>query len=510
MKVLIQKYLFVLALLGLSAGCGTDISGDSGGDPDPGSADFSTFVVVGDSLSAGYADGALYLHGQENSYPAILAQQFALVGGGAFTQPLRLPEATGSFVGIPTTAVADRLVLVESGNPERPVTPATIDPTNATNLIPMPGGLFNNFGVPAAKSFHTTLTNYGDPGGIAGGTANPFYVRFATIPAAVGSSMIGDAAARTPTFFVLWIGNNDVLLNALEGSPGTDNPTFGSGSDEVTPPTGGPIGFDTVYPGLVGALKNATNKGILANIPNVSTIPHFTTVPYDAIPLTASEAVDLNAQLTAAYDLALNAALGLTLIMPAEAERRRINFSEGQNPILISDDTLTDISAVLAGPLAPLIALAQARQATEDDLILLPASSKLGEEDTPGNTLTKWGVTLPLLDTDVLIKAEADALESTSAAYNATIKAAADADPDLLYFDAASLLDELNATGLSYGSGGISSAFIQGGGFSLDGVHPTARGYAVIANEIFKVINEGFGANIPPVDPNQYTTVFYQ
>lgn len=41
-------------------------------------------------------------------------------------------------------------------------------------------------------------------------------------------------------------------------------------------------------------------------------------------------------------------------------------------------------------------------------------------------------------------------------------------------------------------------------------MHPTARGYAVTANEIFKVINKGFNAYIPPVDPNKYTTVFYQ
>ena len=110
----------------------------------------------------------------------------------------------------------------------------------------------------------------------------------------------------------------------------------------------------------------------------------------------------------------------------------------------------------------------------------------------------------------MLIKDEADSLEAVRQAYNAVIKAQADADPDILFYDAAESLQELNDTGISYGSGGITSAFIQGGGFSADGIHPTARGYAVIANEIFKVINAGFGAYIPPVDPNQYTTVFYQ
>ena len=178
--------------------------------------------------------------------------------------------------------------------------------------------------------------------------------------------------------------------------------------------------------------------------------------------------------------------------------------------MLISDETLTDISAVLGPPLDALAALAQARPATPDDLIVLPASSKLGVEDTPGNPLTNWGVTLPLEDTDVLIEAEVDSLEIVRAAYNATIKAEADADPDLIYFDVAALLEELNTTGISYGSGGISSAFIQGGGFSLDGIHPTARGYAVVANEMFKAIEDAFGARLPPVNPDDYSTVFYQ
>ena len=84
------------------------------------------------------------------------------------------------------------------------------------------------------------------------------------------------------------------------------------------------------------------------------------------------------------------------------------------------------------------------------------------------------------------------------------------ANPDLLFLDADALLVELNNTGILYGSGGVSSTFAQGGYYSLDGIHPTARGNAVIANEIFKVINAGFDAYIPPVDPSDYTTVFYQ
>jgi len=39
-------------------------------------------------LTAGFSDNALFLRGQEASFPNILSQQFALAGGGTFTQPL--------------------------------------------------------------------------------------------------------------------------------------------------------------------------------------------------------------------------------------------------------------------------------------------------------------------------------------------------------------------------------------------------------------------------------------
>jgi len=56
---------------------------------DPGSVDFSKYVAVGNSLTAGLMDAALFTSGQQNSFPNILAQQFQIngVGGGTFNQP---------------------------------------------------------------------------------------------------------------------------------------------------------------------------------------------------------------------------------------------------------------------------------------------------------------------------------------------------------------------------------------------------------------------------------------
>jgi hypothetical protein len=54
-----------------------------------GAVDLTRYVAIGNSLTAGYADNALYLEGQQNAYPAILAQQFKKAGGAAvFNTPI--------------------------------------------------------------------------------------------------------------------------------------------------------------------------------------------------------------------------------------------------------------------------------------------------------------------------------------------------------------------------------------------------------------------------------------
>jgi lysophospholipase L1-like esterase len=493
MKTLIQKYLPAVAVLILVAGCDADISGSFGDDPDPGSADFSTFVALGDSLTAGYADGALYRHGQENSFPAIMAQQFALIGGGEFDQPLMDTGKTGSLtLSAVDLGRPDRLVLASNPvpDPDRPAVPLTISPTDTAAIdVRLPNaGMYNNMGVPGAKSVHADDIGYGELtiGAVAGMTANPYFARFASSDTV---TMIADAQAQVPSFFVLWIGNNDILLYALDGA---DPIISGESVTSIT-------SFTMAYDKIVADLNTVNNKGVLINIPDVSTIPYFTTVPYDAIPMDAATA-DLTNTSYVPYNNGLINAEGLMLIDADERIQRTITFAAGQNALVIEDEYLTTIPG-----------LPSIRQATAKDLVVLPASSKIGTENTPGDPATTWGVGKALEDADVLTESEiAQEIEPAQIAYNGVIEAHADADPDLLYFDMAALLTELNTTGILYGSGGVSSTFAQGGAFSLDGVHPTARGYAVIANEMFKVINAGFGGYIPPVNPSDYSTVFYQ
>jgi len=46
----------------------------------------------------------------------------------------------------------------------------------------------------------------------------------------------------------------------------------------------------------------------------------------------------------------------------------------------------------------------------------------------------------------------------------------------------------------------LTSEYATGGLFSLDGVHPSTIGYALIANELIKLMNKNFSWDIPLVD----------
>ncbi|MEX0316059.1 MAG: G-D-S-L family lipolytic protein, partial [Allomuricauda sp.] len=120
------------------------------------------------------------------------------------------------------------------------------------------------------------------------------------------------------------------------------------------------------------------------------------------------------------------------------------------------------------------------------------------------------GVTYPLEDKWVLTPEEQTAIGTALAAYNATIEALA-TQYDLAFVDANALLAELNANGLPLADGStVTSTFATGGGFSLDGVHPAPRGYAILANAFIAAINAKFGSDLPGVNPLDYTGLYIE
>lgn len=492
------KYLAVLAL-GLFA-CEPEFDNpiDESGTYTSGSADFSTFVAVGNSLTAGFMDGTVFRSGQQNSFPNIMAQQFEFAGGGTFTQPSYDDDVNdaGGFLlgGVPLPGFDTRLVIDASeGGPENLNVTPTMEVSN------LQATAYNNMGVPGAKSFHLGAPGYGNIANLAIGAANPYYVRHATEP---NATVIGDAVSLNPTFFTLWIGNNDILSYATSGGVGVDqtgNPNVLSyGFNDITDP--GVFAF--TYQGLVDALTANGAKGIVATLPDVTSIPYFTTVPYNPIPMDAATAAFVNNGY-ASYNGGLQFAAGNGLITAEEAAQRTISFSAGQNAVVIVDEDLTDLTG---------FGIPSYRQATIDDLLVLPSSGIIGEEVNNDPTQIN-GVSVPLANNWVLTATEIQTVRDARTAYNNAIVSIATAN-DLAVIDMAAVLEEL-VSGLRTADGQIytnnyfdgSSDALSTTVFSLDGVHPNARGYAIIADQFIQIINEKYGANVPRVTAGYYPGV---
>lgn len=478
----------------------------------PGSANFTKVVAVGNSLTAGFMNGALYTEGQETSYANIVAQQMMANGGGVFNQP-DIKSANGIILSF-LPAVLGRLILK-----------GELGPAGVENPLPTPIGAgepltdyagdkaaLNNFAVPGMRLVDVEFSGY-DQG-------NPYFGRFAS---GLGATLLNDAIAANGSFIIFWLGNNDVLGYATSGATG--NP-MGDASDptQITDMID-PDVFDTKYKTAVARLITDDSKqGIIANIPNVQDIPFFTFVGWDAIEFDPDDVASqptidaLNAAFTGLNDV-LDAlkdpSFGLD---PADLDSRKVAYALGSNPVLMQDDKLVDLGPFYdildgAGAITPeeragLEPYRQSRPMTSSDLVTLLAGSVLGTLlDPPGDDPTLViGVSIPLGEQYTLIEADQVAIADRIVAFNATIKSVADGSGgSIALIDMNEVFAEFSQFGAEINGSGMDASILPPlGAFSLDGVHPNPRGAAYVASLFIDKINEAFGSNIPNVNPNNY------
>ncbi len=466
-----------------------------------GSADFSNYVALGDSNTSGMTDGALFVAGQQNSFPNLLSQKFALAGGGNFTQPLMNDNTGGLLLG--GTQIAPNRLVTIGGAPLSledvigPVTPTT------DLVVNNPTGPFTNMGVPLAKAIHLIAPGYGDLSGlfVSPATANPFYVRMSSGPTA---SILGEAMGQSPSFFTLWIGAND-----LQGYAGT-------GGDDSSPITDQPT-FDFAIGTLISTLTSGGAQGVVVNLPYFSTQAHYTAVAWNVLDPDPEEG-----NLPVAQIPVLNgafAALNGAFEFMGVPERSVVFSADEPSGALIHDEDLPNIAATLnlvlqgagvdaatAGVLAN--QYGQSRQATEDDFLVLPCGGIIGKVNVeyytqlvmggvPAATagqLSLNGLTYPLQDECVLVESEQILLYSATDDFNATLKAAANG-AGLAFVDMNAILVEMSDTGYPNGDFILTDGLVTGGAFSLDGLHGTAKGNVIVANEIMRAIDATYGSN---------------
>ena len=407
-----------------------------------GSADFSNYVSIGNSFTQGLQDGGLHneLGQQDNSYPAIIAQQM----GTPFTQPL----VQGAGSGYMHLEYIDGEIEV--------IKAYDIDiNNNHPNAIGYTSFFSNNWADTTAKYNNLAVggINVRNVYGVTSTDELTYHVLFgSTAPAALAWNgvqgqpispygrflIFGDLNNRVEyidhikksnaTFFTNWLGINDAMSWAKEGGDEV------SGASLLTDP----LEFRGKYDTILDAFNDMGAQGICATVHDITDTPFFTTITLEAF----------------GKDVWIKVGADTTVV----------------------------------------------RMATEEDLILLTAKDLLGD----GMGLTQSN---PLPHTAVLDKDEVVTAKTYISNINAQIRASA-ASHGYPVVDMFSFMEGLTS-GMTFDGIDLSTKYIEGGAYSLDGLHPNTRGYAMIANEFMKAININFGSNLRPVSVGSYRGITF-
>jgi lysophospholipase L1-like esterase len=644
----ILKYSWVLAL-GAFTSCDPEIE-ESNSPSVPSGVSITNYVAIGNSLTAGYADGGLYAEAQANSYPLMIANKLKEAGGATtFNQPTITGNGSGynALTGFSSTG--------------SPIITGVAPDASWKNKV---AGKFQNLGVPGIRVAEITVPNW----------PNDHLLRM--IPEGQAKSYLDLVKEADINVYTCWLGSNDVLGYATSGgAAGVAGNPAALGLGGVTPKET----FIALYDQVIAALKAKNAKGVVVTIPNVTDIPYFTTIAWNAFPLDATQATALNAGLKGLIEgnvknavtkvatetqivpgvVAVGATLQLVVppviteavkrssVIPAvvtsvaaatglsemETELRTAYltayvanpsapsatgtgfpqlvfdaitsntnaqmesdavkagiadfvakysaaYTANQNtPVAtapytqaqfdgvtavvkqqIATDTFKNgvaaqVTAYLADPNNPAFAQIKAavqaqlaspavqaaidaevvkqvgllqaggfypvvkagtnpfivsdatspttiRNAKSDDLICLTALGELARLAAAGQP--------PILANQfVLTKTERDPAAAAINDYNTYIKGLASADANIALFDANKMFSDIVKSGYRQDGFVHSAGFVSGGLFSLDGVHPTPRGYAIVANEMIKAMNGKFKTNISQVNIGDYRTVIF-
>lgn len=299
--------------------------------------------------------------------------------------------------------------------------------------------------------YNGEIQNLGIPGmrvdlafATAFSAANPFFERLLTDAQVGNTTYFQYVQTKNHTFFSLWLGNNDVLGYALNGAVTVSTDPTTTLTDKVT--------FSSLYANFLNALTAGGQKGIVGTIPDVTAIPYFNTVTVAAL----------------------------------------LNAAKAINPAAAAIYIQTGTGAV--------------RPATAEDLIRLPFQSE-GIFGKPNGSGIPYGLhpLNPIENKWVLDKDEVIKLKDYVNSYNSSIKSLA-TSKGLAIADTYAYFNQVK-TGINVQGVGINASFITGGAFSLDGVHLTPRGNAVIANVFIDAINAKYGSTVPNIDITQYRGV---
>jgi len=280
--------------------------------------------------------------------------------------------------------------------------------------------------------------------------ANPYALRIFKKPSTARA--VDELLLPEHTFFTLWLGVNDVLDYAVAGGD-----TVGKPRNWITLPSA----FRQAYDSVLNTLTRNGAKGVVMTVPDVLDMPFFNVIPPNGLELNAKDANKLNLQYNST----------------------QLHFDVGMNYFVIED------------PKAPngfrqMVAGEHVRMNVPIDSIKCKG----------------WGSAVPMPARYVLTAEEVSIIKTAIDGYNATILKHA-ADYNIPVSDVRYFLRGVKENGAQFNAADYSIKFVSGGIYSLDGIHFTGRGNALLANSIIATINDHYGSSIPWVDVSRFSQI---
>jgi hypothetical protein len=465
-----------------------------------GDLNLTSYVSIGNSLTAGYQNNGLFYEGQKSSYANQLANQFKLVQPDlVFNTPFVDPNSAGC--GAPSLSIKPALDINNPGAlltstftlsiiVTAPYTLQTVSsPCGDASLAPAPGAVHGDPSV----IFNPSTNGYdANMGGVkitfAGSslllspttsnistikTAPSIYSTSATNPGPYhnmgvagarcidvnkagfgGDNLItisGTTMTQSNPFFSRFAKNkatSSMLSDAMIMKPSFFSLFIGNNDVLLWASQGGVsgVGTSTITPvqefsdsidHIVSTLMTTATQGIIVNVPQITGAAFFTYMKPD-----------------------------VTKYIVDENGSPRLMTTSDMLLLTVPQDSLT---CGLAG-------------------FGLSSSYPIPKK----YTLTANQVAMAT-----------NAIDS----YNVHLKQVADAK-GLAFFDMNGFT-KANQNGSQYNGMALTGTFVTGGLFSLDGLHLTPRGYAAVANEMVKVINERYHSTLPGIDLTTYNGVSF-
>lgn len=407
---------------------------------DTGTGDFTHYVAVGNSFTAGYQNKALYKTGQDYSFPSLLARH--LRGQQMFGQPYISDPGLGNRIELVSLNPLETKVNTDQGEPlnqgEKPF-----------HNLGIPGGLLVDYSNPNnIGNLRDRATNPDHP------AFNPFY-QIVLQPSELEKAVPrihNEVALQNPTLVTFWMGNNDILGYVAAGGEG---PSF---TDPNT--------FTQLFQISAQQLGSLNADIVVYTIPSVISLPFV-------------------------FFLRRELRRNGRIVFDPSTEAWQMNTGQGRLPIYIKADGVARkmqlfdypllsatgyFNAVFNGEISPPVT----SDTAIPDVFILDGPA----EGTSGNTELELAI-------------------GAVNQYNRAIRSIT-AAAGFILMDANNLFNtvvsEYFNNGTGYSQGSLVLHPIPGELFSFDGIHTGNRGNAAIANETIKVLNSNLGSNIPLID----------